>query len=149
MVRILTGLAIWIGFAVAAIGSGIMSFIDVPSVMIVLGGSFALLLINFSFVEMKTIIIQTLTLSSMDPDDRHKAILFWQAATRAYLCTGTIGTLIGLVLMLQQLDDPSAIGPAMAVALLTIMYALVLTGATSLPGEFIIRQMETSEDENR
>ena len=39
---------------------------------------------------------------------------------------GMIGTLIGLVNMLQALDDPSSIGPAMAVALLTTMYGAVL-----------------------
>ncbi len=39
---------------------------------------------------------------------------------------GMIGTLIGLVQMLQTLDDPSAIGPAMAVALLTTMYGAIL-----------------------
>ncbi len=35
---------------------------------------------------------------------------------------GMIGTLIGLVIMLLNLSDPSAIGPAMAVALLTTFY---------------------------
>ncbi len=35
---------------------------------------------------------------------------------------GMIGTLIGLVIMLLNLSDPSAIGPAMAVALLTTLY---------------------------
>ncbi|MCB2185957.1 MAG: MotA/TolQ/ExbB proton channel family protein [Deltaproteobacteria bacterium] len=35
---------------------------------------------------------------------------------------GMIGTLIGLVIMLLNLDDPSSIGPAMAVALLTTFY---------------------------
>lgn len=39
---------------------------------------------------------------------------------------GMIGTLIGLVQMLQNLSDPSAIGPAMAVALLTTMYGAIL-----------------------
>jgi len=39
---------------------------------------------------------------------------------------GMIGTLIGLVQMLQSLEDPSAIGPAMAVALLTTMYGAIL-----------------------
>lgn len=39
---------------------------------------------------------------------------------------GMIGTLIGLVQMLQTLDDPSKIGPAMAVALLTTLYGAVL-----------------------
>lgn len=39
---------------------------------------------------------------------------------------GMIGTLIGLVQMLQALDDPASIGPAMAVALLTTFYGAVL-----------------------
>ena len=39
---------------------------------------------------------------------------------------GMIGTLIGLVQMLQTLSDPSAIGPAMAVALLTTLYGAIL-----------------------
>ena len=39
---------------------------------------------------------------------------------------GMIGTLIGLVQMLQQLDDPSSIGPAMAIALLTTLYGAII-----------------------
>jgi chemotaxis protein MotA len=35
---------------------------------------------------------------------------------------GMIGTLIGLVVMLGNMSDPKAIGPAMAVALLTTLY---------------------------
>jgi flagellar motor component MotA len=40
---------------------------------------------------------------------------------------GVIGTVIGLTQMLQALDDPSAIGPAMAVALCTMFYGLVFS----------------------
>lgn len=39
---------------------------------------------------------------------------------------GLVGTLIGLVQMLKTLDDPSSIGPAMAVALLTTLYGAIL-----------------------
>lgn len=39
---------------------------------------------------------------------------------------GLIGTLVGLVQMLAQLDDPAAIGPSMAVALLTTFYGAIL-----------------------
>ncbi len=39
---------------------------------------------------------------------------------------GLIGTLVGLVQMLANLDDPNAIGPAMAVALLTTFYGAIL-----------------------
>ena len=44
-----------------------------------------------------------------------------------------IGTLIGLVLMLGNLSDQAAIGPAMAVALLTTFYGAVLANAFAIP----------------
>jgi len=46
---------------------------------------------------------------------------------------GLIGTLIGLVQMLGSLDDPSSIGPAMAVALLTTFYGAVLANMVFNP----------------
>ena len=46
---------------------------------------------------------------------------------------GLIGTLIGLVQMLGHLEDPSAIGPAMAVALLTTFYGAVLANMVFNP----------------
>ncbi|MDQ2086555.1 motility protein A [Herbivorax sp. ANBcel31] len=39
---------------------------------------------------------------------------------------GMIGTLIGLINLLQSLDDPSAVGPAMALALITTFYGSLL-----------------------
>ena len=46
---------------------------------------------------------------------------------------GMIGTLIGLVQMLQTMDDPSTIGPAMAIALLTTFYGSVIANILCLP----------------
>jgi chemotaxis protein MotA len=46
---------------------------------------------------------------------------------------GMIGTLIGLVQMLRTLDDPSSIGPAMAVALLTTFYGALIANLVCLP----------------
>ncbi len=46
---------------------------------------------------------------------------------------GMIGTLIGLVQMLSNMDDPKQIGPAMAVALLTTLYGAVIANAVALP----------------
>ena len=46
---------------------------------------------------------------------------------------GMIGTLVGLVQMLQRLDDPSAIGPSMAVALLTTFYGSLMANIVCLP----------------
>ncbi|AUI85473.1 flagellar motor protein PomA [Vibrio azureus] len=46
---------------------------------------------------------------------------------------GMIGTLIGLVAMLANMDDPKAIGPAMAVALLTTLYGAILSNMVFFP----------------
>lgn len=46
---------------------------------------------------------------------------------------GLIGTLIGLVQMLQHLDSPEKIGPAMAIALLTTLYGALLANVLFLP----------------
>jgi len=46
---------------------------------------------------------------------------------------GMIGTLIGLIQMLANLDDPSAIGPKMAVAMITTFYGAILANLICIP----------------
>ena len=46
---------------------------------------------------------------------------------------GMIGTLIGLVIMLQNLADTAAIGPAMAIALITTFYGALLANLIFIP----------------
>jgi chemotaxis protein MotA len=46
---------------------------------------------------------------------------------------GMIGTLIGLVAMLSNMDDPKSIGPAMAVALLTTLYGAIMANMVGIP----------------
>jgi len=57
---------------------------------------------------------------------------------------GMIGTLIGLIQMLQKLNDPSNIGPAMAVALITTFYGSILANFVFSPiaGKLKIRSSE-------
>lgn len=66
--------------------------------------------------------------------DRHNlgAEIFMTMGTFAP-ALGMVGTLIGLVQMLQTLDDPSNIGPAMAVALITTFYGAILANLIFLP----------------
>ena len=60
-----------------------------------------------------------------------------QNAVKAWIdiapAMGMVGTLIGLVLMLGNMSDPKAIGPAMAVALLTTMYGAIIANVLFLP----------------
>ena len=46
---------------------------------------------------------------------------------------GMIGTLIGLVAMLMNMSDPSAIGPSMAVALITTLYGAMIGNILGAP----------------
>lgn len=67
-------------------------------------------------------------------EDRHKSkIGFWDGLASMGPAWGMIGTLIGLVNMLANLNDPSAIGPAMAIALLTTFYGSFLANWLCAP----------------
>ncbi len=46
---------------------------------------------------------------------------------------GMIGTLVGLIIMLGNMDDPEAIGPGMAVALITTLYGAIVSNLFCLP----------------
>lgn len=58
---------------------------------------------------------------------------------------GMIGTLIGLVQMLANMSDPSAIGPAMAVALLTTFYGSVIANVFTIPIANKLKQRSKAE----
>jgi chemotaxis protein MotA len=58
---------------------------------------------------------------------------------------GMIGTLIGLVQMLQKLSEPNAVGPAMAIALLTTLYGAVLANLVFLPLATKLEQRSAEE----
>ena len=58
---------------------------------------------------------------------------------------GMIGTLIGLVQMLQSMDDPSSIGPSMAVALLTTFYGSMMSNIMFLPMAGKLRKRSQEE----
>ena len=67
-------------------------------------------------------------------EDRHKEkIGFWENLGAMGPAWGMIGTLIGLVNMLQDMNDPSSIGPSMAVALITTLYGSILANWICAP----------------
>lgn len=67
-------------------------------------------------------------------EDRHKnKITFWEDLGAMGPAWGMIGTLIGLVNMLYEMDDPSSIGPSMAVALITTLYGSMLANWICAP----------------
>lgn len=78
--------------------------------------------------------------------DRHRrAASIVKRASEIAPAMGLIGTLVGLVQMLAQLDDPATIGPAMAVALLTTFYGAIL--GTVVLGPLSAKLERNSNDE--
>lgn len=188
------GLVLW----AIMMGGPLTIFIDIPSVLIVFGGTVGCTLIHYPFKEIasalnvgkKTILFQEIEVNSLITQlmeyankARKEGILALQGAMEAveddflkkamqmavdgqepatlrdmlnteieYVqmrheqgaaifstlaayapAMGMIGTLIGLVQMLQNMSDPSAIGPAMAVALITTFYGAIIANVICLP----------------
>lgn len=90
-----------------------------------------LLIVDGTDPELVRAIMET-ELSSLE--DRHKEkIGFWEGLGAMGPAWGMIGTLIGLVNMLGNLDDPSSLGPAMSVSLITTMYGSMLANWLCTP----------------
>lgn len=67
-------------------------------------------------------------------EDRHKKVIgFWETLSSFGPAWGMIGTLVGLVNMLYNMNDPGNIGPAMAVALITTLYGSLLANWLATP----------------
>lgn len=179
-------------------GGGLRAFFDVPSLMIVVGGTLGATMVNYPLgdvirvirVGMKAVFSRTvsgadmvanfvdyatrarregilalesalkevnddflrkglqLTVDGLEPkaieeilqteidyvEARHRlgADIFQTMGTFSP-ALGMIGTLIGLVQMLRSMEDPSAIGPAMSVALITTFYGSILAYILFLP----------------
>jgi len=67
----------------------------------------------------------------MDRHGRGKAL--FDAIGKYAPAFGMIGTVIGLVIMLQNMEDASSLGPAMAVALITTFYGALMANLFAIP----------------
>ncbi len=194
------GIVLGFTFVVITIllGGSLLGFVNAPSLMIVIGGTFAAVLITYPVAQVKRVVpvvknaffeknfspieliqrmvsfshkarregllalekeceeiddkflksgielvvdgtepelIQTILATEIvNIEDRHSTGKKLLASMAEYApAFGMIGTLIGLVLMLNMMEDPSAIGPGMAVALLTTLYGSILANLVFTP----------------
>ena len=90
-----------------------------------------LLIVDGTDPELVRAILETELVST---EERHKKnVNFWSDLGAMGPAWGMIGTLIGLVLMLQNLSDAAKIGPSMAVALITTFYGSLLANWICTP----------------
>ncbi len=69
----------------------------------------------------------------MEEERQKRAASILRRGSEVAPAMGLIGTLVGLVQMLADLDNPDAIGPAMAVALLTTFYGAIMGTVVMAP----------------
>lgn len=70
----------------------------------------------------------------VNTEARHKSLIgFWDALGSMGPAWGMIGTLVGLIDMLNNMSDAAAIGPAMGVALITTLYGSLLANMICIP----------------
>ena len=213
---LLTPIGLTIGFIVLGLAildsggiTGFQAFIDVASILIVIGGLVTALLVNFNWEQLKNaknVISEAfkkdetntadlialfeklsersrregllaleneleeiddpfikkgilLAIDGIEPEiindimnaeidaleERHtRGRLILEKAGEYAPAWGMIGTLIGLVLMLQSLDDPETLGPSMAVALITTLYGSLLANLVFIP---MAGKLENKTDE--
>lgn len=126
------GFVAMMGLIAAAVmfGAPITVFIDVPSAILVLGVTTCGAFMSFPAGRLVAAFFGS---GGGAEEAAQRAHVLHRVADLA-VASGLVGTIIGLVQMLQGLDDPTAIGPAMAVALLTLFYGVVL-------GELVLRSL--------
>lgn len=80
------------------------------------------------------VIVDTMDLELENMKARHdKGVSLFKTMAAQFPAWGMIGTLIGLIKLLESLDDPSKIGSAMAVALVTTFYGSILANLICNP----------------
>jgi len=117
------------------------TFIDVQSLLLVAGLTFfGLLASGHSIIKMISIISDP----APHPHQLYEASDGYRAGGTFAISSGFLGVLIGLVLMLVNIEDPAAIGPAMAICLLTALYGTIIKYFLFNP---IINILDTRADE--
>lgn len=126
VVGILAACALW--------GGGIKAFLDIPTFVLILGGALATTAISFSPSDIGSA-VRAVWKKGNDQSEQiyDRAILIFGAMRKRAIAFGIIGFFIGCVTLLTRLDDPAAIGPPVAVALLSVLYGVCIAELVFAP----------------
>jgi chemotaxis protein MotA len=81
--------------------------------------------------------------SSSTPEQLSAAARGWALARRSAVASGYIGTVLGAVIIGKNIDDINALGPGMAIGILTLLYGLVIGYGFCLPCQYHIESRVT------
>ena len=120
-------------------GDAVGTFLDIPSAAVVIVTPLAALLAIYGWAGVvdACVWIGRKPKRGKGADD---AVTFFQLAAAFALAAGFLGTLIGLVIILKHMDDPTRIGPGMAIALLTQLYGVFIAVICIALGAYIARR---------
>ena len=131
-------------FGIGGGGSGmraIILFISPPSFLIVVCPALALILAAYDGKGLG-LVFKAPFVRNMVKEDIKKCIKIYKDLRIYLIVSGFVGAVIGSVLMLVNLEDPDALGPGLALAILTILYGLLFGYFICYP---IQRRLEQSE----
>ncbi len=103
----------------------LIMLIDPTSVFIVVLGGLALLYLAFPLSDWCEAIGFVFSgAKELPKGKRYKLTQIYKAAGEFFLYCGVLGTIIGWILMLLNINDPTTIGPRLSVAMITMVYGL-------------------------
>ena len=124
--------------AAMAMSSDVVLFLNAPSAIIVFAVGLGATL--FAHGTRGLGLLMQAVGGDVETEDAQEAADTALSASKAFIGAGVLGFIVGVVAMLANLDDPSAIGPAVAVALLTVLYGCAMSTILWTPTE---RRMRT------
>ena len=147
MIKVIIGFIGMLGLIFNA--SGLSMWTDAPSIAIVCGVIVFGLLASGKNVLNGIVYVSTLLFEKKtDLASLKEAQNTLEEAGRLAIAGGIIGVLIGLVHILMNLEDPAALGPAMAMCLLTALYGTFFKYILFRPLACIAEDRAKQLDEN-
>jgi flagellar motor component MotA len=134
IVSVILFLALCAGAIITA-GGNLLFFLNIPSLILVVGIPFVMLLSNHSLREMGAYFSAGFRSGEerADPSVIKKGVEFFTAMRDYLILSGFVGALTGVMTMLSLFEDVDRVGFGAALSLMTIFYAVLLIMLIALP----------------
>ena len=126
---VLLFLAEWISVGIGDIDI----YLDMMSILLILMCPLVLLLANYSLSDIRKYFAIGFKKENVEPVDLKNGIIFFSSLQKYLVLSGIMGSLIGLIAILAMLADPEVIGQSLALALITALYAIILSMVIATP----------------